>query len=143
MYFCKTIFIIFIMKPIKIIGTLIVGIFCIFPQYLHSSTQNGDTSQGSTIYLKHKGNTSGSGRPHKPSNQQLSCFCIDGLLTVNFKYPEGLCEITLTDVESGMESLYTMDSEELTATFFVGEIGEFTIEISTESGNTYSGTLIP
>ena len=100
------------------------------------------SASGSITLIRGRGNSSPT-RPKVPTNQLVSCDYVNGLLTIEFKYSEGSCEVALTDVESGMELFYTMDSEELIASFFVGEIGEFTIEISTESGNTYSGTLIP
>lgn len=131
------------MKPIRLIITLILFGICFVPHMAYSSTHDDGNSSGSTTFLRLKGGTGGSIRPHAPTSQVIGCSYAAGLLTIAFKYAEGNCEVALTDVESGIEAFYTIDSEELSATIFVGEVGELFVEISTENGNIYSGTLIP
>lgn len=100
-------------------------------------TQN--LPSGTTVVLKSRGKLP-NGRPGMPSRQIINCTYDSGELTIDFTVPEGMCELMLTDA-SGMAMSYTFDSSDLTATVFVGTITESEIELSTESGNIYSGTL--
>lgn len=79
-------------------------------------------------------------RPGMPSRQIINCTYDSGELTIDFTVTEGMCEVVLTE-NTGMAFQYTVDSSELTVTIFVDLIGESEIEISTESGNVYSGVL--
>lgn len=131
------------MKLLKSFLIFLTSGLCLVPQIVYSSTQGDGNPSGTTILIKDNGGKITGGRPRVPSNQQVCCSYANGLLTIAFKYAEGNCEVALTDVESGIEAFYTIDSEELSATIFVGEVGELFVEISTENGNIYSGTLIP
>ncbi len=95
---------------------------------------------GSTTTLSSKGRKPRPHRPGIPSRQIINCTYDGGELTIDFTVPEGMCEVALTE-STGMAFQYTVDSSDLTATIFVGPIGESEIEISTESGNVYSGVL--
>ncbi|MBP3535952.1 MAG: hypothetical protein J6J93_00240 [Muribaculaceae bacterium] len=70
----------------------------------------------------------------------ITCIYDDGELTFDFVVPEGMCDVVLTE-SSGATMSYTIDSSELTATVFVGTITESEVELTTENGNTYSGTF--
>lgn len=60
---------------------------------------------------------------------------------MSFVLPEGLCDIYITDLNTGQTILYNVDSSDLSAVFIVGDIEESSIEVITEYGNSYSGIL--
>lgn len=95
---------------------------------------------GITTTLGNKGVKQRPHRPGMPSRQIINCTYDCGELTIDFTVPEGMCEVVLTE-NTGMAFQYTVDSSELTATIFVGPIGESEIELTTESGNVFSGVL--
>lgn len=128
------------MRQLKII-LFLVALLPLAPTLVLADDGHGAST--STTTLTRNGDRSFPTRPRVPSNQQVCCSYANGILTVTFKYAEGNCEVALTDIGSGIEAFYTIDSEELSATIFVGEVGELFVEISTENGNIYSGTLIP
>lgn len=94
---------------------------------------------GTTCTLK-KGTKKPNKRPGKPDYQIVTCIYDNGELTIDFVMPEGMCEVMLTE-NTGAAMSYTVDSSDLTATLYVGTIGESEIELTTENGNTYTGIL--
>ena len=78
-------------------------------------------------------------RPKAPTRQQIECTYADGSLYFLFAIPEGECQLSMTDLSTG-EVVYTDFDSEAPEPVYIGyhESGE--IYISTESGNTYSGS---
>lgn len=78
-------------------------------------------------------------RPKAPTRQQIECTYADGSLYFLFAIPEGECQLSMTDLSTG-EVVYTDFDSEASEPVYIGyhESGE--IYISTESGNTYSGS---
>lgn len=85
-------------------------------------------------------NTKPSTRPHSPSNQQITCTYTEGCLFFNFRYPEGVCSLEVTDFESGDINTYTFDSEG-EAAVLVGELNNAHLLITTAFGHSYEGNL--
>lgn len=79
-------------------------------------------------------------RPKAPSRQQISCVYNGETMTINFLIDEGNCTLTINNIVTGEESLYTFDSAYL-AEITVGELTKAYLEIQTESGHTYYGEL--
>lgn len=78
-------------------------------------------------------------RPHKPSMQQICCYHENGILYIEFRVPEGTCNLTVTSSEQGVEE-YTIESS-IPSEIYIGALDEFDIEIETENGNTYEGGI--
>lgn len=80
-------------------------------------------------------------RPKAPSRQVVTCF-YDGLyLCFDFVVPEGECNVTVTEWYSNAVQNYTIDSSELSADIYVGELYESTVTVTTANGNTYTAEL--
>lgn len=97
-------------------------------------------SDGTSITLNDDRGKPRPNRPKTPARQIITCIYNNGELTIDFVMPEGMCEVMLTE-NAGAAMSYTIDSSDLTATVFVGTIGESEIELTTENGNTYTGIL--
>ena len=97
-------------------------------------------SDGTSITLNNDRGKPRPNRPKTPARQIITCIYDNGELTFDFVLPEGMCEVVLTE-NTGAAMSYTVDSSDLTATVFVGTIGESEIELTTENGNTYTGIL--
>lgn len=104
-----------------------------------SKNQHGNTSVYKTsIDLHGKHNTKG--RPKAPSRQNIYCVYEDGNLVIQFRIPEGICQMTVTDLTSGLAFMYTFNSSS-EATISVGQLSLALIEIVTENGGEYEGIL--
>lgn len=79
-------------------------------------------------------------RPHSPSNQEITCTYSEGCLLFNFRYPEGMCTLEVTDSETGDILTYSFDSEG-EAVVLVGELNNAHLLITTTSGHSYEGYL--
>ncbi|MDE6300939.1 MAG: hypothetical protein K2M19_04420 [Muribaculaceae bacterium] len=103
-----------------------------------ASTNDGGSS--GNVILKRKFEKPGD-RPRVPELQSVSCMYDDGLLIIEFAVSEGNCEIYVQP-EFGTAITETFDSSDLITTVWVGEeYNEIYIEIHTEKGNEYSGTI--
>lgn len=128
------------MKKLKLFTLLLaVGLSTVM-FFTEATSRKRNVPNGTTIILGNIGGKLPNGRPGMPSRQIINCTYDSGELTIDFTIPEGMCEVLLTET-SGMTMSYTVDSSNLTATVYVGTISESEIELSTESGNIYSGTL--
>lgn len=128
------------MKNLKLITLLFAVGLSAALFFAEATNKTRNVPNGTTITLGNAGGKSPNGRPRIPSRQIINCTYDSGELTIDFTIPEGMCEVLLTEA-SGMTISYTVDSSNLTATIYVGTISESEIELSTESGNIYSGTL--
>lgn len=103
------------------------------------NNQQGNTSvYGTSIDLHGKHNTKG--RPKAPSMQHIDCFYGNGDFTIQFNIPEGNCQMTVTDLTSGLIFMYSFNSSS-EATISVGQLSFARIEIVTENGGEYEGIL--
>lgn len=82
-----------------------------------------------------------SDRPKVPSKQRVSCSYDGEYLTFDFVIAEGECEVAIAEWYSAAVQTYTIDSTDLTAEIYVGELYESTITVTTERGNTYTADL--
>ena len=127
------------MKSIKLY-TLLFAICCsCFTEMVFAVEKTKTVPNGTTIVLG-GGIKTRPGRPKMPSRQMITCIYDGDELTFDFVVPEGMCDVVLTE-SSGATMSYTIDSSELTATVYVGTLSESEVELTTENGNTYSGTF--
>lgn len=117
---------------ILILGALLLGNLNMFA----AEGSNGSSGEVKNVTLKAN---KPSGRPHSPSNQEILCEYSDGCLNFSFRYPEGVCELTVTECD-GRESSYTFDST-TAACIYVGTISTAHLLITTEYGHSYIGEM--
>lgn len=79
-------------------------------------------------------------KPKMPSRQQISCLYYDGTLIIDFTISEGQCELSVTNLSTGLTRQHSFDSTD-EASVYVGPLTQAYIEISTESGHSYVGWL--
>lgn len=87
------------------------------------------------------GRPSTSHRPQAPSRQRIGCEYDGQVLALDFVYPEGECNVTLTEYYSGAQQSYVVDSSDCYAEIPVGQIYESTLTLTTPSGTTYTCEL--
>ena len=75
-----------------------------------------------------------------PSRQIVFLSYFDGHITLTFTVAEGDCTMCFTDNNSGKLETFYFDSTDLTVEFETLNTNNFTVEVLTESGNTYFGT---
>ncbi|MDE6512666.1 MAG: hypothetical protein K2L05_00590 [Muribaculaceae bacterium] len=71
----------------------------------------------------------------------VTCSYVGEYLCFDFVVPEGECEVTVTEWFSNAVQNYTIDSSELSADVYVGELYESTVTITTANGHTYTADL--
>lgn len=81
-------------------------------------------------------------RPNTPEidSQYITCSYSDGVITLYFAEPEGMCRGSVSDLTNGRMQLITFDSSDCVAPIEIGTLGDFYIEFTTDLGNTYSGS---
>lgn len=114
---------------------LLLFLFCNLFVYSKDISENPDNPP--TIILKP---TNTPQKPKAPSNQQITCTYTEGCLFFNFRYPEGVCSLEVTDFESGDINTYTFDSEG-EAAVLVGELNNARLLITTAFGHSYEGEI--
>ncbi|MBD5181791.1 MAG: hypothetical protein HDS23_00775 [Bacteroides sp.] len=77
-------------------------------------------------------------RPKAPSMQDVTCTYNEGMLTFEFAYPEGECELQLTDLSTGEMILDNFDSA-ISEPVYVGYHSTASLTVTTANGNIYSG----
>lgn len=77
-------------------------------------------------------------RPKAPSMQSVTCTYNDGFLTFEFAFPEGECELMLSDLSTGDMVIEYFDSA-VTEPVYVGYHSTASLTVTTENGNTYTG----
>ena len=80
-------------------------------------------------------------RPSAPSRKLIWCNYDGESITVDFASPEGVCSVYITDLNTNVVKSYSIDSSELSVSFYVGAITRCAVEIATENGNSYTGIL--
>ena len=77
-------------------------------------------------------------RPKAPSMQQVSCTYSDGNLYFEFVFPEGQCQLLLSDLVTGETVVAGFDSA-ASEPVYVGYHSTASLTVTTANGNTYSG----
>ncbi len=126
------------MRPIKLFILFIAICMASMPELADAANLKGCVPNGSIILQRHGGRYPNK-RPNAPSRQMIYCTYEGEILTMDFAIPEGICEVDITDLYTGITMCYSIDSSELTAYVYIGTIGEFSIEVLTEKGNAYIG----
>ena len=103
------------------------------------NAQDDNKGEGETIKITKKDKEHIT-RPQSPSNQQIDCTYLEGCLLFNFRYPEGLCSLEVTDFETGDITTFTFDSEG-EAAVLVGELNNAHLLITTAFGHSYEGDI--
>lgn len=112
-----------------------IGLFLITPTFAQTTGGNGN-NPGTDIIIKPIPRPTT--KPKLPFRQHIECHYDGGWLNVDFTFPEGECEMTVTD-DMGGNMTYQFDSEEETS-IYIGEIIIRELRISTGHGNEYIGT---
>lgn len=79
-------------------------------------------------------------RRRTPSTQQIDCIYADENLYISFAIPEGECNMTVTDLETGLSLQYVFDTDE-SAEINVGSLSSAYLELETENGHSYEGWI--
>lgn len=127
------------MKLIKLL--LFLCVICLPGISEVASAADNKNSNDTRIILRRQGGREPHKRPNMPSRQIVECIYDGDALTIDFVFSEGVCEVMLTELSSGMSTQYIIDSSALTSTFSVGIIDDVAITVTTENGNIYGGTL--
>lgn len=105
-----------------------------------TTSQRAKVSKSERITLReHAAKTHN--RPKAPSRQRIGCEYDGQVLALDFVYPEGECNVTLTEYYSGAQQSYVVDSSDCYAEIPVGQIYESTVTLTTPSGTTYTCEL--
>lgn len=120
---------------------LLLRVLMILSFIFYGSTLRGaDTARTTVVVLGPKGKPMEK-RPRIPSRQIVTCAYDGENIEVEFLFPEGNADITITDVNAGIVGIYTINTQEESA-MSIGRVETSIIEISTDAGNIYNGILI-
>lgn len=75
-----------------------------------------------------------------PALITVDCWYSEGELYIEFREPEGDCDITVTDTTTGFTVTDTFDSA-VPYTLYIGSPASATITLITDEGNTYIGEI--
>ena len=125
---------------LKTIFLLLVMLTCNKFSFADDDNQNKSEPQLITTTLKKGTSTSNKLKPRAPSRQIVFLSYFDGHITLTFTVAEGDCTMYFTDNNSGKLETFYFDSTDLTVEFETLNTNNFTVEVVTESGNTYFGT---
>lgn len=79
-------------------------------------------------------------RPRMPAMITVDCWYSEGELYIEFREPEGECDITVTDTTTGFTVTDSFDSA-VPYTLYIGTPASATITLTTDEGNTYIGEI--
>ena len=79
-------------------------------------------------------------RPKLPSRQHVECVYADGTLHFDFVIPEGEAVLIVIDGLTGISAQYVFDTD-AHAEVTIGYLSAASLEIHTDAGNTYTGTI--
>lgn len=124
-------------RRFSVLAGTAMAVACLFPAFDMTAETPSDNPK---IRGKFKlmPTTPTKGRPKAPSMQNVMCEYDDGFLTFEFAYPEGVCELQLTDLSTGEMVVEYFDSA-VTEPVYVGYHSTASLTVSTENGNTYTG----
>ena len=103
------------------------------------SAQQSQNNKGQNIKLRPT-NPNNKNKPRMPAMITVDCWYGNGELSIEFRNPEGECDITVTDTATGFTVTDTFDSTP-PYTIYIGTPQSATITLSTEEGNTYYGEI--
>ena len=119
------------------IGVLLISMSVYSPVNL--SAQQSQNNKDKNIKLRPT-NPNNKNRPRMPAMITVDCWYGNGELSINFRNPEGECDITVTDTSTGFTVTDTFDSA-LPYTIYIGTPQSAVITLTTEEGNTYYGEI--
>lgn len=126
------------MKSFKLIITLL---FLISSPFIISADDVYDEfsdNNDNVIEVKdHSHNPTG--RPKAPNRQHIDCNYINGMIYIQFSIPEGMCELTVIDTETGDSQIHCFDTSNGVTFINIGIITSFELYFKTEKGNAYYG----
>lgn len=126
------------MRPLKLFITMTILLIFSMESMSQQSTANNSLNNTTTLSTQSKG---ANHRPKAPSRQIISCSYENDIFTFEFVISEGVCEVIITDITTGEEIYEVFDSSALQAKVYAGEITDCDIQLTTETGNIYTGTL--
>lgn len=101
----------------------------------HTSTIGKNTTK---VVFTNKSTPS---RPRMPAHQRISAEYLDGILYIEFKIPEGNCEVKYTDTVTGLRGSSDFDSTS-PANILIGSLrGRLELSITTSFGNEYEAVI--
>lgn len=117
--------------------TTLFGLLCLSSAIQAEPVQQ---SQQSTTLIKNRKDNKQQ-RPKAPDRQIVTCAYDREDLNLTFVIPEGKATLSVTD-ETLLTATYDIDTTPLEVSVAVGSlIGTICIELETENGNTYYGTM--
>lgn len=115
--------------------------FCLGVELIsYAQPEDNNDEKGSYFIINEKGGNYRNNRPNSPDAQFITCSYHNGVLTLNFAEPEGVCRGSISDLTYGTYQFITFDSDELNVDITAGPLTDFTIEFTTAHGNTYTGS---
>lgn len=101
----------------------------------HTSTIGKNTTK---VVFTNKSTPS---RPRMPAHQRISAEYLDGILYIEFKIPEGNCEVKYTNTVTGLRGSSDFDSTS-PANILIGSLrGRLELSITTSFGNEYEAVI--
>lgn len=89
---------------LKVIFVTITILICFSKESISAS--NKSPMPRTEVRILHKKFNS-TKRPKAPSMQHIDCFYENGDFTIQFNIPEGNCQMTVTDLTSGLAFMYS------------------------------------
>lgn len=115
----------------------LILLLCVQPIPLIAQ-HHSDNQKGQIPIKKRPSKTSE--RPRMPAMITVDCWYGNGELSIEFRNPEGECDITVTDTTTGFTVTDTFDSA-LPYTIYIGTPQSAVITLTTEEGNNYYGEI--
>lgn len=101
----------------------------------HTSTVGKNTTK---VVFTNKNTPS---RPRMPAHQRISAEYLDGILYIEFKIPEGNCEVKYIDTATGLRGSSDFDSTS-PANILIGSLrGRLELSMTTSFGNEYEAVI--
>lgn len=104
-----------------------------------AAQQKSENPKGEKVYLR-PSSTQNKNRPRMPALITVDCWYSEGELYIEFREPEGECDITVTDTITGFTVTDSFDSA-VPYTLYIGTPASATITLTTEEGNNYIGEI--
>lgn len=128
------------MKPTLKLLLLAISFLMATSSFSQSNANGGKTDIKNIKISTREPKKDISHRPKAPSLQHIDCIYADENLYISFAIPEGDCNMTVTDMETGLSLQYVFDTEE-SAEIHVGTLSSAYLELETENGHSYEGWI--
>lgn len=116
-------------------------LLCLSSLCMAESNQQTKQKQSVPITLVKINRGGASTRPKAPDRQVITCEYDGEQMFLTFVCSEGFATISVTD-QTLLSSIYEIDTAPLEVSVTVGDLcGNINIEMETEKGNSYSGTI--